>query len=499
MVGGVTEQPTPTPPTPEVVQDQLSVTRHHITVNGQELAYTATAGTLVLRQEATDDGKSGGEKAKAAVFFTAYTLDDVADLRTRPLTFSFNGGPGSSSAWLHLGLLGPRRVVMGDAGALTGPPWDLADNPHTLLAHSDLVFIDPVSTGFSRAVTGEKPGDFHGFKGDLESVGDFIRLWTTRQNRWLSPKFLIGESYGTTRASALSGYLQDRHGLFLNGIMLVSSILDFSTVDFSAGNDLPYPLHFPTYAATGHYHGKVEAESLEALLHEAEDFAWSVYWPALVMGARLPDEDRRAVAEEFSRLTGVNAEFVLNADLRVDLFRFTKELLRDQHRTVGRLDSRFTGIDRDAGGEHFEYDPSMSAIQGPYTAAANHLLRAELGFESDLPYEVLTSRVWPWSYKEFENKHVQVAETLRAAMSKNPHLKIYVGSGYYDFATPYFATRYTLDRLGLDPSLRANIREHFYAAGHMMYAHAESLEAQGRDLADFLSWATGRADQVDAT
>lgn len=466
------------------------MTHHRVTVNGQELAYTVTAGTVVLREEVTEEGKSAGERPKVSLFYVAYALDGVENPAQRPVTFSFNGGPGSSSVWLHLGLLGPRRVLMGDAGALTGPPWGLSDNEHTLLAHSDLVFIDPVTTGYSRVLAGEKPGDFHGFTRDIETVGEFIRLWTSRAGRWLSPKFLIGESYGTTRAAALSGHLQDRHGLFLNGVMMVSSILDFAGVDFSAGNDLPYVLHFPTYAATAHYHGRVAGE-LEALLAEAEYFAWRELWPALVAGARLPAEERQRVAARFAALTGLSADFVLRNDLRVTLMRFCKELLRDQGRTVGRLDSRFTGFDRDAGGEDFEYDPSLSAIQGPYSAAINHYLRAELGFQSDLPYEVLTARVWPWSYKEFENRHVNVADTLRAAMSKNPHLKVYVASGLYDFATPPFATRYTLDRLGLDPSLRSNIREHLYEAGHMMYVHQPSLAQQGRDLADFIAWARG--------
>ncbi|WP_019584952.1 S10 family peptidase [Deinococcus apachensis] len=481
-------------PEDEQPRDEVRVTHHRMTVNGRELHYTVTAGTLVLAEEKhAKEGESEGFKPRARVFFVAYALDGDHDPRSRPLTFSFNGGPGSSSVWLHLGLLGPRRVVMGDAGALTGPPYDLTDNEFTLLTHSDLVFIDPVSTGYSRVTEGEKPGDFHGFQKDIESVGDFIRLWTSRAGRWLSPKFLIGESYGTTRAAGLSGYLQERHGLFLNGIMLVSSILDFSTVDFTPGHDLPYIVHLPTAAATAWYHGRLGGErSLAEVLREAEEFADGEYARALHAGPRLGAEEQQRVAGRYAELTGVSVDFVLRNDLRVTLDRFRKELLRDRDRTVGRLDSRFTGIDRNSGGESSEYDPSMSAIFGPYTAAMNHYVRVELGFESDLPYEILTGRVRPWSYKEFENRHVRVSDTLRKAIHQNPHLKVYVASGYFDFATPYHATRHTLDHLGLDPSLRGNVREAFYEAGHMMYVHLPSLERQHGDLVAFMEWADGR-------
>lgn len=472
-------------------RDEVSVTRHTVTVDGRELAYTVTAGTMVLADEAHGkDGQSEGTKPRARVFFIAYALDGDHDPRTRPVTFSFNGGPGSSSVWLHLGVLGPRRVVMGDAGALTGPPYGLTDNAHTLLTDSDLVFIDPVSTGFSRAEKGEKPGDFHGFTRDIESVGDFIRLWVTRAGRWLSPKFLVGESYGTTRAAGLSGYLQGRHGLFLNGIMLVSAILDFSTVDFTPGHDLPYVVHLPTQAATAWYHGALEGERpLADVLAEAEAFADGEYAAALHLGARLGDARREEVARTYARLTGLDEGFILRCDLRVTLARFRKELLRGRGLTVGRLDSRFTGLDRDHAGAEPSDDASMTAILGPYAAAMNHLVRVELRFESDLPYEILTGRVRPWSYREFENRHVRVSDTLREALHHNRHLKVLVASGYYDFATPYHATRHTLDHLALNLELRGNVRETFYEAGHMMYVHGPSLEALARDLRDFVTWA----------
>jgi carboxypeptidase C (cathepsin A) len=475
-------------------KDQLSVTQHVFNSGGKPIRYTVTAGTIVLKEESEKKGEAAGEaegeKARASIFFIAYTRDDVDDKARRPLTFSFNGGPGSSSVWLHLGLLGPRRVELDDGGALPAPPFRLVDNEYSLLDLTDLVFIDPVSTGYSRPVVGEKAGDFHGFKQDLESVGNFIRLYTTRYTRWTSPKFLIGESYGTTRAGGLAGYLQERHGLYLNGIMLVSAVLNFQTVQFDAGNDLPYILFLPTYTATAWYHKKLAPElqkNLPATLREAEAFALGDYAQALLLGAALPDETRASVAEQLAHYTGLNQDYLERSDLRINIFRFVKELLRDERRTVGRLDSRFKGIDRDSAGEKSDYDPSHANIQGPYTAALNDYVRGELKYESDLPYEILTERVQPWSYATHENQYVNVAETLRKAISINPYLKVFVANGYYDLATPYYATRYTVNHLGLDPSLSANISLGFYEAGHMMYIHLPSLARLRADLGDFIA------------
>lgn len=473
---------------PREPSDNIVVTHHTATIGGQEIAYTATTGTLVLREEAEKEGASEGEKARAAFFFVAYTRDGVEDVARRPITFSFNGGPGSSSVWLHLGLLGPRRAAMDEIGGLPPPPYQLSANPHSLLDETDLVFIDPVSTGFSRAVPGEKPRDFHTFKRDIETVGDFIRLYTTRYLRWPSPKFLIGESYGTTRAAGLSGYLQDRHGLFLNGIMLISSILDFQTAAFTPGNDLPYALFLPTYTATAWYHKRLSARlqvDLRATLREAEAFAQGEYASALMRGSALPAEDRARIATRLAELTGISAEWIDRANLKIEIHRFCKELLRDQRRTVGRLDSRFTGIDSDAAGETHEYDPSLTNIMGPYTAGFNDYVRRELKFESDLPYEILNPRVWPWKYSE-DNRYLNVSETLRKAMTVNPHLKVLVASGYYDLATPYLATERTFNHLGLDPSLQGNVSMRYYEAGHMMYIHVPSLAAQKADLAAFV-------------
>jgi carboxypeptidase C (cathepsin A) len=419
------------------------------------------------------------------VFVTAYTVDSD-DPGSRPVTFAFNGGPGSSSVWLHLGLLGPRRVIMGDAGNLLPPPYGLADNEQTLLRHSDLVFIDPVSTGFSRAVKGEKSKDFHGYGGDIESVGEVIRLWTTRNGRWMSPKYLCGESYGTTRASGLSRYLQERYGMYLNGLMLVSAVLDFGTHEFEGGNEDPYALFLPTYTAVAHYHGKLGDRPLREVLDEAEAYAERDYPWALLRGSRLSAEDRAAVASRLAELTGLSADYLDQVNLRPEHVRFLTELLRDRRQVVGRIDGRFTGWDTDYGRERWSSDPSIDAITGPYTAAFNHYVRAELGYSSDLPYEVLTGRVRPWSYKEFENAYVFVLDKLAAAMRTNPHMRVHVDCGYHDLATPYFAAEHSFAHLAIPAELFENIEYTYYEAGHMMYVHEPSRLAQSAALAAFV-------------
>ncbi len=337
-------------------QDNIVITQHTVTIGGHEIKYTATSGTMVLKEESEKGGdaknENEGHKPKAEIFFTAYTLDrdeGVADAeyrKTRPITFSFNGGPGSSSVWLHLGLFGPRRVEMGDAGALLAPPYHLVDNEFSMLDVTDLVFIDPVTTGYSRAVEGENPKQFHNFEKDIASVGDFIRLYTTRYNRWVSPKFLAGESYGTTRSAGLSGYLQERHGMYLNGILLISSILNFQTARFTPGNDLPYILFLPTYTATAWYHGRLDAElqkNLRDTLDEVEAFAAGEYATALMKGEALPKAEYDAIIAKLARYTGLSPEYVEHTNLRIEIMRFTKELQRDQRRTTGRLDYAFYG------------------------------------------------------------------------------------------------------------------------------------------------------------
>jgi carboxypeptidase C (cathepsin A) len=475
-------------------KDNLVVTQHKLRIGGKEIQYTVTAGTMILKEEPADREKEWeGEKARAQVFFVAYTKDDTeaksakskSTRAKRPLTFSFNGGPGSSSVWLHLGVLGPRRVVLTDEGELPPPPFQLTDNQYSLLDETDLVFIDPVSTGYSRATDGQKPKEWHEFRKDIESVGDFIRLYTTRYNRWLSPKFLIGESYGTTRAAGLSGYLQERHGLYLNGLMLISVVLDFTTIRFIAHNELPFILFLPGYAATAWYHKKAGVgQSLKKFLQEVEEFAGGAYASALMKGDLLPVEERLHMVQELARFTGLSTDFIERTNLRIIDRHFFKELLRGSGRTVSRLDSRFLGVDRLGVTESAEYDPLLTNVLGPYTAGFYELVRAEFKFESDLRYEILNDKVWPWSYSE--NQYLSVAETMRKAMTYNPHLKVFVANGYYDLGTPYSATEYTFNHLGLDKSLQHNVHMEYYEAGHMMYIHMPSLKKMKADLVKFM-------------
>ncbi len=469
-------------------EDNLSVTHHSVTINGKELNYTATTGTLVLKEETDKEG----EKPKASIFFVAYTLNDVEDTSKRPVTFSFNGGPGSSSVWLHLGVLGPRRVKPDENGNPPQPPYQLTNNEFSILDKTDLVFIDPVSTGFSRAVPGEEAKQFHGFQKDIESVGNFILLYLGRYQRWRSPKFIIGESYGTTRACGLSGYLQDKRGMYLNGIMLVSVVLNFQTIRFAAGNDLPYILFLPTYTATAYWHNRLDQretdteDSLEKILEDAREFALGDYTLALMQGSNLSDRRRQAIVKKLASYTGLSTDYIEKTDLRIKINRFCKELLRDEGETVGRFDSRFKGIDRDSAGENYEYDPSSAVIQGAYTATLNDYVRGELKFESDLPYEILSGRVHPWNYGGHQNEYVNVADTLRKAMTTNPALKVYVANGYFDLATPFLASEYTFTHLGLDKSLQDNITMAYYGAGHMMYVDMDELKKMKADMDAYL-------------
>jgi carboxypeptidase C (cathepsin A) len=470
--------------------DDLSITHHTLRVGRRSLAYTATAGRVVLREEQVTDGLFQGPSVRAEMFVTSYVLDG-ADTSRRPVTFAFNGGPGSSSVWLHLGLLGPRRILMGDADELLPPPYGLADNAESLLAVSDLVFIDPVSTGYSRVATGQKSDEFHGYARDLDAVGELIRLWTSRNDRWMSPKFLAGESYGTLRAAALVDQLQERFGLYCNGVMLISSVLNMATIGPHEDNDLPTTLFLPTFAAIAHHHGKHGRKSLRTVLREAEDFASRDYPWVLSRGSRLTEGERTEAAERLAELTGLSVEYVLRSELRLDSTRFYTELLRSQGRTVGRLDGRFSGWSHDGVADVYDADPSYDAICGPYAAGFNHYVRAELGYENDLPYELISPKVHPWSYKEFENQSVNVTRRLARAMRANRHLKVHVALGYHDGATPYFAAEHVLAHLPIPDELKANIESAYYPAGHMMYVHEPSRVQQSSDLAGFVRSASG--------
>jgi carboxypeptidase C (cathepsin A) len=478
-------------PSPERmdIKDEVAVSRHKTRINGKSVAYTVTCGTWVMREEHDKDGEHLGQKAKSAMFFTAYVKDSTTNPADRPIMFCFNGGPGSSSVWLHLGLLGPKRVELDREGHAGPPPYRLIDNDYSMLSDADLVFIDPVGTGYSRMVEGEKTKEYHEYQRDLESVGAFIRLYVSRNERWASPKFLAGESYGTTRACGLAGLLQDKYGMYINGLYLISVALDFQTIRFDHGNDLPPVVYLPTYAATAWIHKKLPADlqkkSLSALVSEVEKFAASEYANALFQGDKLSAKEFDAMAQKVARYTGLSVAYVKSTKLRVHIHRFCKELLRDDGRTVGRLDSRFTARDRDSAGEQFEFDPAHAAIGGAFATTLNDYVRRTLKFETDLDYRVLSALYLTWGWKDFANRYVNVGETLRRAMNTNPHLKVYVANGYYDMATPHFASDYTFNHLSLDAPLTKNISQHYYEAGHMMYVHAPSLSKMAVDMRRF--------------
>lgn len=470
---------------------QPVVTHHLLELEGRSLPYTVTTGFLPIRSET-------GE-VEANVFFMAYTLDrdpsegekGVAtgdkDLE-RPLMFSFNGGPGSSSVWLHLGALGPKRVQLLDDGNLPPAPYKMVDNPSSWLDKTDLVFIDPVGTGYSRPTKPELGKKFWSVEGDIAAIGEFIRLYLTRYERWNSPLYLVGESYGTTRAAGLAGHLIEQ-GIAFNGILLVSSILNFQTALFGKGNDLPYILFLPTYTATAWYHGKLAPElqkDLRSTLTEVEQWAVTEYTHALMRGDRLAGEERAAILAKLARYTGLSERFLEENDLRVEIHRFCKELLRTERRTVGRLDSRIVGRDARAGGDHPDFDPSMTTIRPPYTAVFNHYVRTQLGYKTDQPYYILGGGIkspWEWNVKQ---GYADTSEALRSAFAKNPHMRLFVASGYYDLATPYFATEYTLNHMGLAEEAHSNVVTASYESGHMMYIHAPSLAKLKADVTRFL-------------
>ncbi len=467
----------PSPPPP--VRKQ-----HAMRIGSGSLKYESTAGTMKLE---TDDGKH-----KADVFYVAYTLNGNEEKRVqRPITFAFNGGPGSSSVWLHLGSLGPRAVVMDDDGNPLSAPHQLRDNVHTWLKWTDLVFIDPVGTGYSRTAADGKREEFHGVIEDAESVAEFIRRWTAENARWLSPKYLAGESYGTTRAAALADLLQQKHGMAISGVLLISAVLSFQTIAFrhSTVNDLPYISFLPALAATSWYHKKLSAryqKNFDLLIREAREFAGKEYLFALMTGHRLSTAERQAVADRVAELTGLSAEYVLSCNLRVDAMRYMKELRRSERLVVGRLDSRFTGHDSDAAGEMPDADPSYSNITGIYTAGIYDYLRRELGYETPMTYEVLTPKVHPWKWGDADQGYLNVASNLASAMRSNAHMKVFVANGFFDLATPFFATELTLDHMEVETSvLRERVTMKYYMAGHMMYIHQASLKQFTRDVEAF--------------
>lgn len=479
----VKKEPPKEKPQTQPVAEKLSVTEHELKIGDSTLKYRATAGTMPLKDEAG--------KTRANFFFVAYEKLADEPVDKRPITFVFNGGPGAAAIWLHLGTAGPKRVELSPEGYPSAPPYHLIDNPQTWLTQTDLVFIDPVGTGYSRPAEGVKGEEFFGVQQDIDSVSEFIRLYLVKSQRMGSPKFIAGESYGTTRAALLSEHLLDRQGIALNGVILISTVLSFQAISPSEANELPYPLYLPTYTAAAFYHQKLSSElqaDLQKTLKEVKKWTTDVYTPALLLGDRLSDDQRKKIASDMARYTGLSEEFIEKANLRVNPSVFEKTLLASRRQVIGRFDSRITGAAMDDVSPYPEHDPSLSRYVGLYSETFNQYVRQNLKFESDLMYEYLTGRVQPWNWGRGANGGwLYVGDNLKGAIVKNPTMKVLVCSGYYDLATPFFATDYTISHLDLTPELRKNIKQTYYEGGHMMYHHQKSLEKLNNDIKSFMA------------
>lgn len=470
-------------PEAKIPEIQKSVTQHTGKFNGQTVKYTVTAADTHLKN---DKGE-----AVASIFSIAYTKDGVKDASKRPVTFMFNGGPGSASLWLHMGVFGPKRIdVPSDAQNAGAAPYSVTDNPLSLLDVTDLVFIDPVGTGYSRVIGKGKGKDFWGLNEDAKSVAKFIQIYVTKNKRWNSPKYVGGESYGTTRTAALVKELQQGYNsMALNGLILVSSILDFQTTDGASANDDPYVSFLPTFAAVAWYHGKVDKQgrTLESFVEEARKFAINDYSVALLKGNRMTDAERADITEKLSLYTGLSQQYLRHARLRVNEFRFMKELLRDQGKVVGRLDGRYTGTEEDDAGESFEADPSGYGISAAYTAAINDYFARDLNVVRDERYEVLSFKPgqnWNWKQgKSWTGGYPALGNYVARGMRQNKDLRVYVANGYFDMATPFFGTEYTMAQYGMDPK---RITMDYFEAGHMMYLHHPSFEKLAKDVRQFI-------------
>jgi carboxypeptidase C (cathepsin A) len=470
-----------------VPKEQSSTTDHTMRLGGQSIGYKATASTTLL--------KNDKDEATALIFSVAYIRSDVKDVSQRPIAFLYNGGPGSASVWLQMGAFGPRRVATPNAESAPPPPYKVDDNMNTLLDKSDLVFIDPVGTGYSRAVGKAQDKDFWGIDSDVRSIAQFINLYVTRNSRWNSPKFLIGESYGTFRSAALSNYLQSTDGMYLNGIVLISTVLDLGTLSFNPGDDMPYIFYLPSYAATAWYHKVLEERpgDLNAFLNEVRQFAANEYASALMKGSKLGEPEKTQVLKKLSRYTGLSEDYLRKADLRVNLPQFMAELQRSRGLTTGRLDARFSGPETDLLAEFAAYDPLETATTGPFTAAFNNYVRDELKFDETRKYEVLNddaNRQWDWKHRSGEKfgfpGSPNVEGDLVQALVANPHLHVQAENGLFDLATPFFATEYTMDHLNLPEKLRSNVELEYYEAGHMMYLRDDSLTKLKQNISNFL-------------
>lgn len=463
-----------------VVETKPPVVREsEVVIGGKKIPYRVTTGKIQLKKE--DD------KARASIFHVTYERSDVADKTTRPVMFAFNGGPGSSSVWLHIGVLGPRIIQLpGDGTTAPLPPAKLANNPYSILDQCDLVFVDPVSTGYSRAENDVKPGEFHGLDEDIESVGDFVRRWISEHDRWASPKYLLGESYGGVRVAGLSQHLQSRYGMTLNGVVLLSSLLDFATLDPTPGNDLSHLIYLPAYTATAHFHGKIKGDR-DTLMQQSTGFSYGNYASALLQGADLEPAQRTAIAAELEKFTAIPADIWIKRNLRISPSVFRAELLREEGRIIGRFDARVAWEATDKAAQNAQYDPSFALAYHAISTAMFDYLGRELGYKEDQPYEILSSKVQPWNWNS-SNSIVNVGGRLANAMRDNPHLRVHVMGGLTDLATPPEGMAHTLRHLpNLSEQSRKNITTTLFDAGHMFYFNPPDLAKTRTDLLKFLS------------
>ena len=463
-------------PPPKVIEPV--VRESSVTIDGKKIPYKATTGKLQLK---ADDGK-----VRASIFHVSYERTDTKDAATRPVMFAFNGGPGSSAVWLHIGVLGPKIVKLpGDGTTAPFPPTRVADNPLSVLDVCDLVFVDPVSTGYSRAEKDVKPGDFHGLDEDIESVGDFIRRWVSEHERWSSPKYILGESYGGIRVAGLSSHLQSRYGMSLNGVVLLSSLLDFSTLQTAQGSDLVYQVCLPSLTGVAHFHKKIQGDR-DALVKESTELAFGEYAAALLKGNELDPASRVVLAGKLASLTGIDAATWLSHDLRLDSTFFRGELLRKEGKVLGRFDGRVAWDATDKAAESPEYDPSYSLAYGAFSTAMLDYLGRELGYKEDQPYEILTGKVQPWQWNT-SNKVVNLSGRLATAMRDNPHLRVLVMSGRTDLATPPEGVAYSVRHmLNLPENVRKNISTAFFDGGHMFYLNPPDLIKCRADIVNFI-------------
>ncbi len=465
----------------ENAKPEKSVTRHSITIDGKIISYTAIAGTFII-----NDDK---DEPEASIGYTAYLMDNVKDATKRPISFAFNGGPGSSSVWLHMGALGPKRIETSDASPTPPPPYKIVDNKFSILDKSDLVMIDPVGTGFSKAVGKKKDADFWGVDSDIKSVSQFILQYTSENGRWNSPKYLIGESYGTTRAAGIVDYLQTNKGMSFNGVVLVSSAMDLGAL---FDGERPYPFFLPTFAAVSWYHHLLpkQPEKLEPFLDEVRKYALGTYSVALMEGDKISDALRDSVAEKIHEFTGLSVEYVKKANLRVRESEYTQEMLRDKGETIGRYDARFTGVTFDKLAQNAQYDPGEAAFFSAFTAAIYNYLHDDLKFGEGKTYHIFGD-LTGWDMKHIVPGHgtqnvVNTCVDLAHAMKYNTSLKVLVLQGYFDLATPFFATEYMVNHLDLNKKLQPNIAIKYFPTGHMMYLHEPSLEKMKSEIGGFI-------------